>query len=136
MSPHDPVRRFLRERGCPPHVVADGLAGLLALWEGVVDEVAAVYRLGLDDYRNDMDGRQVLGEALEFATPEEAAALRLRIEEADARLKQLVVPAGRCLWGDGEARSRRWSPEAHWWYFTRPAQAGPELEDDLEAIDL
>ncbi len=47
-------------------------------------------------------------------------------------MKALVVPAGRCLWGEAQAEENGWTPEANWWYFTRPADPGPELAEDLE----
>jgi hypothetical protein len=131
MSPADSVREFLARRGCPPHVVAGGLAGLLAHWESVVDEVDAVYRLGLDDYLDDMDARQLLEDAVAVAPPEARQAIEPRLHEADQRMQRLVVAADRCLWGEEQAREHGWTPETSWWYFTRPAGPGLELREDL-----
>jgi hypothetical protein len=131
MSDGDPVRTFLAGRGCPPHVVEGGLEGLLAHWESVVDEVDAVYALGLDDYLDDMDARQLLAEALAVAPPDSRQAIALRLREVDERMQRLVVLAERCLWGDDPAREHGWTPGENWWYFTRPASPGPELQKDL-----
>jgi hypothetical protein len=131
VSPADPVRELLARRGCPPHVVEGGLEGLLAHWESVVDEVDAVYALGLDDYLDDMDARQLLAEALAVAPPAARQAIAPRLREADERMQRLVVLAGRCLWGDEQARENGWTPDENWWYFTRPASPGPELQKDL-----
>lgn len=128
---HDAVRLFLRQRGCAEHVVRGGLEGLLAHWESVVDEVDGVYPLGLDDYLDDMDTRQIIEESLAVATPAERGAAWARLREADARLQRLVVEAGRCLWGEDIARENGWTREANWWYFTRPATPGEDLARDL-----
>ncbi len=131
MTTGDPVRELLERRGSPPHVVAGGLAGLLARWERVVDEVDAVYRLGLDDYLDDMDLRQLLEDALDVAPPETREALAPRLREADERMRDMLVDWGRCLWGEEQARARGWTPERNWWYFNRPAGPGLELREDL-----
>jgi hypothetical protein len=131
VTPGDPVSEFLARRGCPPHVVAGGLEGLLARWERVVDEVDAVYRLGLDDYLDDMDLRQLLEEALAVAPPAAGDAVAPRLREADERMRELVVDWGRCLWGEEQAREHGWTPERNWWYFTRPAGPGLELREEL-----
>ena len=131
MSPTDPVRPFLEQRGCPPHVVAGGLDGLLHHWESVVEDVEEVYPLGLDDYLDDMDARQLLEEALAVAPPAARRAIAPRLKDADARMRELVVPVKRCLWGDARARENGWTSERSWWYFTRPAEPGPDLAEGL-----
>jgi len=46
-------------------------------------------------------------------------------------MRQLVVASRRCLWGDARARENGWTPEENWWYFTRPADPGPDLKEEL-----
>src|SRR5258708_3423698 len=46
---------YLRENGYPEHICRAGRAGLLAKWAAFVDEVERGYKLGLEDYRNDLD---------------------------------------------------------------------------------
>ena len=58
------VHVFLLSRGCPDDVVEMGLEGLLLEWERAVAQVESGYPLGLDDYLNDLDGRQLLEESL------------------------------------------------------------------------
>lgn len=128
----DPVQRYLLQRGSAAHVVRGGLRGLLEGWERVVDQVAAGYALGLDDYLNDMDLRDLIEGALPLAAQSERASAAARLAAADARLKALVEPAGSCLWGAAAAREHGWTPERQWWYFTRPRRAGAELLADLK----
>ncbi len=91
MRENDPVGEFLRKRGCPEHIVRGGLQGLLEGWEEVVRSVGEGYSLGLDDYLNDMDGRQLLEEALAVAPAQEKRSILAR------------GPEGRC----GHARARK-----------------------------
>jgi hypothetical protein len=132
-GPNDPVRDYLRRSGAPYSVVAQGLRGLVENWERVVNQVVEGYNLTLDDYLNDMDGRQMLANALELAPEEVRAAFLTRVHDADLRIRLNLVPAGRCLWGAIVAGEEGWREETHWWYFERPRTPGPRLRADLEA---
>jgi len=131
MSESEAVRAFLERRGCPAHVVKGGLDGLLHHWESVVEDVEEVYPLGLDDYLDDMDARQLIEEALPLAAPAERQRLEPRLREADERMRGLLVDAGRCLWSEARARECGWTAEANWWYFSCPALPGPDLKEEL-----
>lgn len=129
----DPVREFLTRKGSAEHVVQAGLAGLIEKWESVVESVRRGYNLGLDDYLNDMDVRQLLDETLELGGSEQAYVERVR--RADEMMRRLVKPIGRSLWGQKNAKDHGWSAEENWWYFAVPIDAGPELADDLKEGD-
>ena len=134
MTARGRVRRFLEERGSPPHVVDGGLEGLLRGWEAAVAAVAEGYPLdALDDYLDDLDGRQILDEALAVATRREAEPLRGRVAAADARFRALVTPTARGLWGERAAAARGWSAGRNWWYWSRPRRAGTELSREIDA---
>jgi len=134
MSTPDPVRDFLRKRGCAEHIVKGGLRGLVENWESVVGSVKQGYHLGLDDYLNDLDGRQLLEEALAITPREQKEECLDRVRRADELMKTLVKPAGKCLWGDEVAETEGWTAGKHWWYFTRPIQANPELLSEIEEV--
>jgi hypothetical protein len=129
----DPVREFLKRRGSAEHVVRGGLPGLVENWERVVESVKRVYNLGLDDYLNDMDGRQLLDEALKLAKADQVNIERVR--RADESMRLLVKPIGRSLWGEENAKEHGWSADKNWWYFAVPIKAGSELADDLKEED-
>jgi hypothetical protein len=129
----DPVRDYLRRSGAPYSVVAQGLRGLVENWERVVDQVVAGYSLGLDDYLNDMDGRQLLQNALDLAPDEVREAFLPRVRGADARIRPALMPAGRCLWGSIVAEDEQWIEEVNWWYFEKPRNPGPRLKQELDA---
>ena len=132
MVREDAVREFLEARGAPEHVVEGGLEGLLEQWENAVDDVEQIYPLGLDDYLDDMDGRELLEGAMEVAPIDDRRAHLKRLHKADERMKALLVPAGRCLWGSDMAEQHDWTPQRNWWYFMCPSDPGPELKEDLE----
>lgn len=133
MSGRDPVRRFLEQRGSPEAVVAAGLPGLIADWEGTVAQIEAGYPLGLDDYLNDMDGRQLLAEALAIVPAPERPPAEARVRHADARARARLRAVRECLWGVRVAASEDWTPEANWWYFAVPMSPGPLLREELGA---
>ncbi|MGE5844563.1 MAG: hypothetical protein ACM32K_06650 [Syntrophaceae bacterium] len=131
MQGKDPVGEFLRKRGCPEHVVRGGLRGLAENWEEVVRSVEEGYSLGLDDYLNDLDGRQLLEEALAVAPAQDKKTALQRVRRADAKMQTLVRPSGRCLWGDETARHEGWTARKNWWYFSIPVNPGEELLNEL-----
>ena len=132
MKAKDPVGEFLRKRGCPEHVVRGGLWGLVENWEAVVHSVEEGYSLGLDDYLNDMDGRQLIEEALRIAPARDKETVLKRLRQADAKMQWLVKPAGRCLWGDETARQEGWTAHKNWWYFSIPTRPGEELLGEID----
>ncbi|TMQ74175.1 MAG: hypothetical protein E6K81_00835 [Candidatus Eisenbacteria bacterium] len=133
MSGRDPVRRFLAERGVPAGMVAAGLPGLIAEWERTVAQIETGYPLGLDDYLNDLDGRQLLAEAVALAAADERPPATERIGRADARARAHLRAVGECLWGARVAEYEGWTPEVNWWYFAVPRSPGPLLREDLGA---
>ena len=130
---NDPVREYLQEKGCGDHIVSGGFVGLVAHWEKVVAAVSEGYHLGLDDFLNDLDARQLLEEALSVALPDEIQQQLARIQAADAKVKSLLLPADECLWGDEVAEEEGWTREQNWWYFGVPRQAGAALQEELGA---
>ena len=128
------VRDLLRRRGSPPHVVEGGLPGLLRAWERVVASVERGYPLTLDDYLNDVDGRQILADVLSALPQAATPAQRERLAKADARLRAASRP-GPCLWGEANAQARGWTPRTHWWYFRHPAKPGEQLAADLAPLE-
>jgi len=125
------VREFLRRRGSPDTVVARGLAGLLESWERTVEAVVRGYPYGLDDYLNDLDGRQLIEEAWGAASDIERAHIEARLGVADDRMRGHTVQRARCLWGAEAATYHGWSAEKNWWYWRVPAHPGAELADEI-----
>jgi hypothetical protein len=127
----DPARDYLRERGCGEHVIEGGLEGLVEGWEKTVRQVEEGYSLTLDDYLNDMDGRQLIAEALVVASDQQRAAIAARLSLADEKMRSLTEQTKVCLWGEEVAEEEGWTPEQNWWYFARPIKADFELLDEI-----
>ena len=128
----DPIAAFLRKQGASYAVVANGLRGLVENWERIVVLVESGYAQGLDDYLNDMDGRQLLENALELASADARNSVMARVRDADHRMLVLLKPAGKCLWGPIAAEDEGWTPERNWWYFQVPKSSGSALQAELE----
>ena len=112
------IQEFLKENGYPEHIWKGGRSGLQARWEKFVSEVEKGYSLTLDDYRNDLDIRGIIGV---LGVQEDVAA-------ADRRLRRLLLFSENAIW-DGE------NPEA-FWLFGYPKNAQGELLADLKAEGL
>ena len=125
------TREFLRARGCPEPVVSGGADGLVEEWERVVAQVEQGYPLGLDDYLNDMDGRELIAALMNAVARALTPVQKRRLVAADERMRAAVQPLAHCLWGDRLAAANGWDATRNWWYFSRPARPGPDLAQEL-----
>ena len=128
----DPIREYLKTKGCPEHIVKGGLGGLVETWETVVTEVSHGYDLTLDDYLNDMDGRQLIEEVVPLASTPAHRALIKKLGRLDGMMKTLIAPREHSLWGNNTASENGWTAEKNWWYFSQPKNPGPDLRDELD----
>lgn len=124
------VQTYLISRGCSPHVVRNGLAGLLEQWAAIVMHAERGRDASLDEWLNDMDLRDILAGALAAANLRERGAAAGRLDDADQRFMTITEPSP-SLWGDEIATNNGWRPEWQWWYFRRPLLPGPLLREDL-----
>ena len=129
----DLIRRFLRARGVAAHVVEAGLDGLVTSWERLGAQVEAGYPLTIDDYLNDLDVRQII-EVVLSTMPTSDGRLLDRLRAADNRMRAATVPAGRCVWGDGDSPSL--TERRNWWYFLIPRNPGQHLAADLARAEF
>jgi hypothetical protein len=131
---NDLVRQFLRARGCAEHVIEGGLEGLVDNWETTVRSLDTGYKLTLDDYLNDMDGRQLISEVLPTASDAQRAAVTTRLSGADEAFRRLTLPTNVSVWGDDVAKEEGWTAVRNWWYFARPLNADAEFMDELDDV--
>ncbi len=129
MRPEEAVRAFLRERGLADEILAEGAEGFVARWEQAArDAERERYPFGIEDWLNELDGRQVLHE-LQAAVPGALGeGLAARLDEADARVQAATVVAGECLWGDALAARMGWRPAHEWWYWRTPHAVVEDFE--------
>lgn len=127
----DPVRAWLRSHGAPDFVVEGGLGYLTARWEEIAGSAAAGYTLGLDDYLNDLDVREMLDGALGVARARGRLEFTGRVRAADERFREATREVDKCLWGDAVEGDEAWSAATAWWYYRVPLIPGDELDADL-----
>jgi hypothetical protein len=114
----DAVRHALRQRGAAEHLVRGGAPGLIARWRRFVAEVEAGYPFGLEDYRNDLDIRTLIG----------LAGLDSAVEAEDAHFREKLTDTGRAIWSSDV-------PGA-FWVLGYPANASGDLLSGLRAEGL
>src|SRR3984957_11207877 len=103
------IADYLDENGYPAHLVRDGRAGPVRRWREFVEQVERGYRLGLEDYRNDLDIRAIL---------ELAGAVDDEVHAFDERLRVLLLPAKARVWESAAGEP--------FWDFGYPCNAGAE----------
>jgi hypothetical protein len=104
---------YLRENGYPEHIVRAGRAGLIERWRKFVEEVEHGYKLGLEDYRNDLDLRGILA----------MLGLDDDVRELDQRFETLLTDREKRVW-ESSASDPSWD-------FGYPKNAGPRLLEDI-----
>lgn len=104
---------YLRENGYPEHVVRAGRAGLIERWAKFVAEVEHGYKLGLEDYRNDLDLRGIIA----------MLGLDAEVSHLDRRFEALLIHRDTRLWES--------TPADPFWDFGYPRNAGPQLLEDI-----
>jgi hypothetical protein len=131
----DRVRQYLRRRGCTPSIVKGGLEGLVSHWESVVQAVEEGYDLTFEDYRSDVELRDVLAGALEVVQSTVRSGVEKKLEPLDARFRELTVECGPVC-GEDAARENGHDPNDHWWFFRRPRRPAPDFEEELREVGL
>jgi hypothetical protein len=112
------IKEKLLAHGAPAHVIEGGGEGLIAGWRRFVDQVEEGYPLGLDEYRNDLDLRELIS----------VAGLDRHVVAEDQRLRNALVADGRPIWETDV-------PDA-FWVRGYPRNASGELLADLRAEGL
>ncbi len=130
----DRVRELLAERGSPAHVVDGGLEGLVAAWDRSTKAAARGATDDLDEWRNDVDVRQILHEVWPSATKAQRAAVEDQLALADRRFRRATRKSPVCVWGADVAARSGWTPEHSWWYFQTPRKTGARFAADLARL--
>jgi hypothetical protein len=105
---------YLRDNGYPEHVVQAGRAGLIDRWRKFVESVEHGYKLGLEDYRNDLDLRGIIA----------MLGLDGEVEDLDRRFEVMLTDREKRVWES--------SPAEPFWDFGYPRNAKGELLEDLK----
>ena len=92
------------------------------------------YTFDLDNWRNDVDVRELILEALPMFSREEMGDHALKLDQADAAFKTNTRPSRRCVWGHGIQKKEKWTAESNWWYFRTPRRSNAQLEDELATV--
>ncbi len=92
------------------------------------------YSFDIDNWRNDVDVRQLILEALPMFSREEMGDHALKLDEADKTFKANTRDFKKCVWGHGTQKKENWSAQTNWWYFRTPARSNGALEDELANV--
>ena len=114
----DQIVEYLRANGYPEHLVRGGRDGLIERWRRFVEEVERGYKLGLEDYRNDLDLRGIIA----------LFGLDDQVQDLDRRFEALLT--------DRDVRIWETSAGAPPWDFGYPENAGKLLLEDIKSEGL
>ncbi|MFN8587240.1 MAG: hypothetical protein U0704_05505 [Candidatus Eisenbacteria bacterium] len=129
MSTAEDVRVFLQSRGLADETIEAGVEGLVARWEQAArDAELERYPFGIEDWLNELDGRQLLAELAASLKGAFTAAQEARVADADQRLEAATETTGECLWGARMAKRMGWSAKKQWWYWRRPRAVADDFE--------
>jgi hypothetical protein len=92
------------------------------------------YTFDIDNWRNDVDVRQLIEEALPMFSREEMGDHALKLDTADKAFAANTSVFKKCVWGHGTQKKENWNPQANWWYFRTPTRSNEQLEDELANV--
>jgi hypothetical protein len=117
----------------PPDV--NELRELIDQWaKFAADLERSDYTFDLDNWRNDVDVRELILEALPMFSREEIGDHALKLDEADRAFQASTRVFKRCVWGHGTQKKEKWTAESNWWYFRTPLRSNAQLEDELATV--
>ena len=129
MSTAEDVRVFLQSRGLADETIEAGVEGLVARWEQAArDAEHERYPFGVEDWLNELDGRQLVAELAASLKGSLSSAQQARLADADARIEAVTEPTAECLWGARMAKRMNWSAKQQWWYWRRPRAVADDFE--------
>ena len=114
----DQMAAYLRDNGYPEHIARAGRAGLIDRWRKFVEEVEHGYKLGLEDYRNDLDLRGIIA----------MVGLDDEVRDLDRRFEATLTARDTRVWES--------TPNDPFWDFGYPANASGHLLKDLKNESL
>ena len=117
----------------PPDV--DELRDLIDQWSTFTSDLERKdYTFDLDNWRNDVDVRELILEALPMFSREEMGDHALKLDNADKAFMANTRDFKRCVWGHGIQKKEKWTPQRNWWYFRTPNRSNGVLEDELATV--
>ncbi len=117
----------------PPDV--SELRDLVDQWANFANDLERKeYTFDLDNWRNDVDVRELILEALPMFSREELGDHALKLDQADNTFRTHTRAFRRCVWGAGTAKKEKWTPQRNWWYFRTPSRSNGVLEDELATV--
>jgi len=117
----------------PPNV--DDLRELVDQWSSfTTDLVKKGYDFDLDNWRNDVDVRELIEEALPMFSREDMGDHALKLDQADQSFKSETRDFKKCVWGHGTQKKEKWTAAKNWWYFRTPNRSNGQLEDELATV--
>ena len=112
------LMHYLSQNGYPDHLVRAGKAGLIQRWRKFVEEVERGYKLGLEDYRNDLDLRAIIA----------LAGIEADVQDLDRKFEATLTAREVRVWESAAGDA--------FWDFGYPRNASGELLESLKAEGL
>ena len=119
------ARHALAVMNVAPHIINDGIEGLLRDWHLAVNQCEQGYHGCLEAYRNDLYGRDLIHHLQHRVSQSLAAKIAALVEDDDRRMHALLI-GDECMGDEEELRRHQLSPAVEWWYFGYPRTGKPE----------
>ena len=106
------LRQYFAERGYSERVIEGGLRYLLDRWRSLVERLPRGYDRGIDEYRDDLDCRSIIEEAMPWLEPTERAAVATETEALDEQFRSATSPSA--------VPAMRTAADGQWWLYRFP----------------
>lgn len=96
---------------CAKHVVEGGAEYLIRQWRSLVGRLASKYTRGIDEFRNDLDGRSILAEVLNRMPEQGREQVAAELGLLDEDFRRRTLPSVTAV--------NNWRSE-YWWNYRYP----------------
>jgi len=113
------VTTHLSSHDYPDFIVQNGLKGLIDSWKFTTKHELYNPDYLIEEYLNDLDGREILSQVLPLLKGNSAAGVRRIVHRTDQDFIANTFETD-CVWGKNTEKRRGWNRNKNWWYYRLP----------------
>lgn len=109
------IKNYLKEKGYASFVIDKGLNYLIPSWEKsikIFSDRDLIY-----DYINDLDGRKIIDEIIEFLSKEEKQIVQEELERIDTKFKKKTFEINECIYSKRIEEKHGYNRKKNWYYY-------------------
>jgi hypothetical protein len=118
MNNEEKVKEFLKKRRVAEHVIKGGIKYLFDCWKKFVEDCEKNSYMEIEEYLNDLDGRDILQDVIEEFEKEDIMKwVVIEVKKYDERFRKLLFNTDVCAWGKPNEHKYISTKKTRFWYW-------------------